>query len=127
MFTDSEGPIERFEWGQFTIDGHVHSMNGEGVGKDIFMLGKDVRAWKARKGHRLEPKMVRGALKDGVDVLVIGNGVNGALKVPKQTRKAIQAAGVAQLIIEPTPKACAIYNQLVRQGKRAALLAHGTC
>ena len=127
MFTDSAGSIERFEWGMFQINGRVHSMEGEGVGKDIFMLGREVHAWKARKGHRLEPKMVPGTLKDDVDILVIGNGVNGALKVPKKTCKAIRAAGVIQLIIEPTPKACAIYNELVRQGKNAALLAHGTC
>lgn len=127
MFTDVEGPIERFEWGRFTIDGQVHSMDGEGVGKDIFLLGRDVHPWKTRKGHRLEPKMVPGILAGKVEVLVIGNGVNGALKVPKQTRKTILAAGVAQLIVKPTPEACALYNQLVRQGKQAALLAHGTC
>ena len=127
MFTDAAGPIERFEWGMFKIDGHVHSMEGEGVGKDIFMLGRVVQAWQARKGHRLEPKMVPSEMAGQIDVLVIGNGVNGALKVPKKTRKAIMAAGVKELIIEPTPKACAIYNELVRQGKDAALLAHGTC
>lgn len=127
MFTDSAGPITRFEWGRFQIDGCMHSMDGEGVGKDIFMLGRDVYAWQARKGHRLDPKMLPGELAGEIEVLVIGNGVNGALKVPKKTRKAIKSAGVAQLIIEPTPKACAIYNGLVRRGKKAALLAHGTC
>jgi len=127
MFIDSAGPIERFEWGKFQIDGRVHSMDGVGVGKDIFMLGRDVQPWRARKGHRLEPKMVPSVLASEIEVLVIGNGVNGALKVPKKTRNAILAAGVGELIIEPTPKACAIYNELVRQGKKAALLAHGTC
>ena len=127
MYTDPEGPIERFEWGHFQVDGQTHSENGEGVGKDIFMVGRDVRAWKERKGHRLKPGMVACALAEEIDILVIGIGVNGAIDVTKKTRRAIKAAGVSRLIIEKTPEACAAYNRLVREGARAALLAHGTC
>ena len=58
MFKDPEGPIEDFDWGRFQIRGQVHSADGEGVGKDIFMLGESVRAWMARQGHRLKPSMV---------------------------------------------------------------------
>jgi hypothetical protein len=127
MFTDPAGPIEHFEWGKFQINGKYHSAEGEGVGKDIFMHGGAVQAWHARKGHRLKPDMVSCVLGKEIDVLVIGNGVNGALKVTKKTRNAINAAGIKKLIVETTPKACATYNQLVREGKQAALLAHGTC
>jgi hypothetical protein len=127
MFADPEGPIEKFEWGRFTIRGKVHSAEGEGVGKDIFMLGDAVRPWLARKGHRLKPSMVDCVLGTGVAVLVIGNGVNGALKTPKKTRQKILTAGIATLIIKRTPEACQTYNELVRSGEKAALLAHGTC
>lgn len=127
MFTDPEGPIEEFEWGYFRVDGQPHSENGEGVGKDIFMVGRDVRAWKERKGHHLKTSMVACALAEEIDILVIGNGVHGAIDVTKKTRKAINEAGISRLIIEKTPEACAIYNRLVREGARAALLAHGTC
>jgi hypothetical protein len=127
MFTDTDGPIELFEWGRFKILGEIHSMDGEGVGKDIFLFNKQVKAWKARKGHRLSPEMVTKYITDEIDVLVIGNGVNGALKVPKKTRSSIKAAGVKRLIVERTPQACAIYNQLARRGDQVALLAHGTC
>ncbi len=127
MFTDLEGPIERFEWGRFQINGETHSADGKGVGKDICMVGEDVRPWSARKGHRIKPSMVDCILYEGVIVLVIGKGVNGAIKVPKKTRKKIYAAGIETLIIEKTPEACQIYNTLVRDGERAALLAHGTC
>ncbi len=127
MFTDPEGPIEHFDWGRFTINGKVHSEDGEGVGKDIFMLGAEIFPWKARKGHKLKPEMVACALKKEITVLVIGNGVNGALQVTKKTQNAIREAGIKQLIIERTPEACAVYNRLVRAGERVALLAHGTC
>jgi len=126
MFQDPSGPIESFTWGRFQINGCVHSSEGDGVGKDVFVLGGKVRPWEARKGHRLKPAMVACVLEASIDVLVIGNGVNGAIKVTKKTRRAIEDAGV-ELMIETTPIACASYNQLVREGRRAALLAHGTC
>jgi hypothetical protein len=127
MFTDPNGPIESFSWGCFQIDGAFHSADGKGVGKDIFILDGVVHPWHERKGHTLKPAMVTRALKADVPVLIIGNGVNGALNVPKKTRKLIMQSGVTELIIEKTPKACATYNRLVREGKRVTLLAHGTC
>ena len=86
-----------------------------------------VQPWSARKGHRLKPSMVDCVLGKHVDILVIGNGVNGAIKITKKTRKAIKAAGIAELVVEKTPQACATYNRLAREGRRVALLAHGTC
>jgi hypothetical protein len=127
MFTDHEGPIERFEWGLFQINGEVHSAEGRGVGKDICIVGGVVRPWQERKGHRLKTKMVLLVLKPDVEILVIGNGVNGAIRVPEKTRQAIKTAGIVELIIEKTPAACEIYNRLVGEGKAVALLAHGTC
>jgi len=127
MFTDPEGPIESFEWAQFQVNGETHSAEGEGVGKDIFMVGEAVHPWSARKGHKLKPSMVDCVLGKDIQVLVIGNGVNGAIKVPKKTREKLRSAGIETLIIEKTPSACCKYNDLLRQGERAALLAHGTC
>jgi hypothetical protein len=71
--------------------------------------------------------MVACVIDIRIDTLVIGKGVNGALKVPKKTQKHIRAAGIKTLIIEKTPEACRTYNDLVRRGEKAALLAHGTC
>lgn len=127
MFEDPAGPIERYDWGRFQINGKIHSEDGEGVGKDIFMVGNVVSAWEERKGHRVKRLMVRRALDAEVEILVIGNGANGALKVPEKTRQAIADSGIERLIIKKTPEACADYNQLMREGKHAALLAHGTC
>jgi hypothetical protein len=127
MFRDSDGPIESFEWGRFVIKGAAHSANGEGVGKDICIIDGVVSPWEARKGHMLKPKMVSSIIGSGIEILVIGNGVNGALKVPEKTNKAISEAGISELIIERTPEACAAFNRLYREGASVAFLAHGTC
>ena len=127
MFSDPQGPIEKFSWGRFIIHGEIHSEMGEGVGKDICIINGQVSAWTARKGHRLTPKMVACVLDEDIDILVIGNGVNGAIKVLKKTQKTIKEHGIQKLIIQKTPEACQFYNEMVRQGKKVAFLAHGTC
>jgi len=70
--------------------------------------------------------MVRRALALKPEVLIIGNGVEGALEIGKKARKEIEDAGV-KLIVLRTPEACREYNRLYHQGKRVILLAHGTC
>jgi hypothetical protein len=127
MFQDSKGPIEAFSWGRFLINGEIHAESVEGVGKDICIVDGQVTAWKARKGHRLKPKMVACVLDHDVDILIIGNGVNGAIKVLKKTQETIIDHGIQKLIIKTTPEACQMYNQMLLQGEKVALLAHGTC
>ena len=124
-----KGPIERFSWGKFVICGKEHSENGSmvGAGKDIRVIGCDVTEWKERQGHRLTQEMITRLYDQGIEVLVIGLGVEKALKCPKKVRKAIRRHGIESVVLRSTPKACKKYNALFRQGKRVALLAHGTC
>ena len=130
MFEDERGPIERFSWGLFVIGGEEHGESEAGkvgVGKDVRLIGTEVSRWKQRKGHRLTEEMITGVFGRDLDVLVIGTGVHGALECPRKVREAILAQGFSEVILEPTPKACAVYSKLYREGKRVALLAHGTC
>jgi hypothetical protein len=127
MFEDPAGPIERFEWGRYQINGQAHSEDGEGVGKDVCILDGKVMAWAAREGHKLKPGMIRMVLDHDVDILVIGVGVNGRIKVPEKTIEKAHKDGITEVIVEKTPDACRIYNDLVKSGKRVAFLAHGTC
>jgi len=126
MFDDPRGPIESFSWGAFFIDGEEHSTK-TGVGKDIRLVGEDVSAWRERKGHKLKKSMITGIYDQDIDVLVIGLGVHGTIKCPAKVRKAIYEHGISELILQPTPEACATYNELFHQDKKVALLAHGTC
>ena len=129
-FEDAAGPIERCAWGLFVIGGETHSYeDGErvGAGTDIRVIGEEVTRWKKRKGHRLKKSMITGVYDQGIEVLVIGNGVSGAVEVPDKVQRDIEKHGIREVVIERTPQACRIYNKLYRKGKRAALLAHGTC
>lgn len=126
MFNDPRGPIERFSWGTFVIDGEEHA-KGTGVGKDIRLIGVEVSAWREREGHQLKPSMITGVYDRDVDVLIIGSGVRGAIDCPVKVRETVRGHGIAELIVQPTPQACATYNDRFHQGQKVALLAHGTC
>ena len=129
-FEDPQGPIESLSWGAFVVRGKTHAGKGEdreGKGKDIRLVGEKVTRWKERKGHELKKSMITGVYDENVEVLVIGNGANGRVEVPDKVKKDIAAHGIGELIVEKTPDACRVYNQLCRAGRKAALLAHGTC
>jgi len=126
---DPRGPIEHFTWGKYIISGVEHSDNGEkiGFGKDIRLIGTEVTEWVERKGHLLTINMITGVYDQNLDILIIGNGVDGVLVCPDEVIRQIDPNEIRQVIILRTPEACEKYNDLLNQGSRVALLAHGTC
>jgi hypothetical protein len=132
MFTDPSGPIEHFAWATFVIDGQTHAWDDAqerqiGAGKDIRLIGCTVTAWEERHGHTLTPEMITGVYGQGAETLIIGIGVHGLIQVNTEVQQAIRQEGIAEIILERTPAACATYNRLYRAGRKVALLAHGTC
>lgn len=130
MWSDPRGPIEECGWGRFVIAGREHSElagNRTGFGKDIRIVDGEVAPWPERKGHRLTREMVAGVLEKEIEVLVIGCGCVGAIECGEEIKALIRAHGVRRLIVEPTPDACRLYNQLAKEGRKVALLAHATC
>ena len=126
MFDDPRGPIDHFSWGTFVICGEQHSTEA-GVGKDIRLVGQDVSAWRERKWHELKESMITGVYDCDIDVLIIGLGVHNAVQCPDAVKDAIRDHGISKLILQPTPQACATYNELFHKKRPVALLAHGTC
>jgi hypothetical protein len=126
-FYDPEGPIEEVTRGRFVVLGQAHSDQDEGVGKDIRLIGSTVTEWKERKGHSLISRMVTGVFDQDIEILIIGIGVDGMIEVPEETRQYIHDKGISRLVLLRTPNACKKYNELHREGRYVALLAHGTC
>lgn len=130
MFDDSKGPIEHFSWGKYIICGNEHSTSRKGkvgAGKDIRLIGKDVSEWSDRVGHQLTSAMITGVYNDYIEILIIGIGVKGDIKYSDELMRDIREHGIDRVIFEQTPAACETYNTLFQEGRRVALLAHGTC
>ena len=129
MFRDPQGPIVCFSWGTFRIRGEDREPEEAftALGKDIRMVGAEPSIWRERRGHRLRARMITGVLDRGIEVLVIGTGVYGSLKCSKKVRLSIAERGIDEIVVQRTPRACRTFNTLYHQGRRVALLAHGTC
>lgn len=129
MFHDEKGPIESFTWGRFVIAGKEHK-GGEpriGAGKDIRLIGSKVTPWEERAGHLLSPEMITGVFDGNPEALILGLGANRAVSCPDHVVAWIRERGIPEVILLDTAAACRKYNELHRQGRRVALLAHGTC
>jgi hypothetical protein len=121
--------IQSYRFGQIVIDGTTHT-------KDVIILpDRVIGNWWRQEGHALYP----GDLADIVDpsapagapsgirpqVLIVGQGAYGRMRVTPETRQVLQTAGI-ELIAQPTEEACQTYNHLREQRTVAAAL-HLTC
>ncbi|MEM3692395.1 MAG: Mth938-like domain-containing protein, partial [Candidatus Bathyarchaeia archaeon] len=73
----------------------------------------------------LSPQDLEEVLKEKPEVLIVGTGYSGLMRVPPETRAYISSKGI-ELIVQGTKEACKTYNRLSRSRKVAAAL-HLTC
>ena len=115
----SSPKIDKYKFGQIAIDGEIYN-------KDVIILPQRVIAgWWRREGHALHPEDLEAVIEEAPDVLCVGQGAYGRMRVTVEAREALKAAGI-ELVSEDTESACQRYNQLREQCKAAAAL-HLTC
>lgn len=111
--------IESYQFGRITIDGKAYH-------KDVIILPERVIAgWWRKEGHALHPEDLAAVLEAAPEVLVVGQGASGLMRVAQDTEQALRDAGI-ELIALPTGRAVETYNRL--RGERAVAAAlHLTC
>jgi len=111
--------IEAYEFGSVVVNGVRYT-------SDLIIYPDRVDAgWWRREGHSLYPEDIQEALAIKPEVLIIGCGASGILKVPDSTRRYIESCGV-ELQALPTAEACKLYNKLHKE-KRVVAGLHLTC
>jgi hypothetical protein len=121
--------IQSYQFGCIVIDGKTYT-------KDVIILpDRVIGGWWRQEGHALHPDdltdvvdlSASAAAPSGIrpQVLIVGQGAYGQMRVTPETQRALQAAGI-ELIAQPTEKACQTYNHLREQRTVAAAL-HLTC
>jgi len=115
-----EPRVESYRFGEMVISGKTYR-------RDLKIInGKVVPDWWRKEGHSLCLEDIRDILEAGCEVLVIGTGAYGVMKVPEPVRKALESKGLRVEIL-PTAKAAELFNSLVKEGKRVAGAFHLTC
>jgi hypothetical protein len=111
--------IESYAFGRIVIDGETYTSDV------IIYPGRVDPSWWRAEGHLLVPADVAGPLKARPDVLIIGTGYSGVMRVPQETVDRITAQGI-DVRVERTTRAVSLYNELQAEGTVIAAL-HLTC
>jgi hypothetical protein len=116
--------IEMIE--QYTTASHM-TVQRTKYYQDLKIIQGDVKDnWWRKEGHRLNAADISDILSAKPDVLVIGTGYAGNMRVPVSLRTAIEGQDI-KVIVEKTSEATKTFNRLFTQGKDVAGAFHLTC
>lgn len=112
--------IDSYQFGEIVVDGKKYH-------NDLIILpDKIIDNWWREKGHLLQIEDLKPVIDYQPDILVIGTGANGLMKVDQGTDSLLQENNIKP-IIEPTGSAWKTYNQLAKKDKSVAAAFHLTC
>lgn len=111
--------IDSYEFGRMVIDGRTYT-------QDLIITPEGIREnWWRLEGHRLQLPDLAEALATKPQVVIVGTGQPGRLRVDPELRLYLQENGI-DLLELPTSQACQRFNLLA--SKRRVLAAfHLTC
>jgi len=111
--------IESYDFGQIVIDGRKFS-------SDVIIFQDRVDGnWWRKEGHVLDVDDVKSIIDAKPEVLVVGTGHSGLMRINAKTEERLRACGI-ELMAAKTEKACRIYNELSKSRRVIAAL-HLTC
>jgi hypothetical protein len=112
--------IESYDFGRIVIHGITYT-------NDLVILGQSIKEnWWRKEGHVLHTSDIKDAVEEfAPEVVVIGTGYMGMMKVSGETRLYVQKKGM-ELLVEKTKKACELVNSL-SESKRVLAGLHLTC
>ncbi len=112
--------IDDYRFGRIVIDGKSHT-------SDVIVFPDRVRdGWWREEGHELCPADLREVVREEPEVLVVGTGASGLMRVLPKTEQCLEQQGI-ELRVERTPQACQTFNRLRRSGENVVAALHLTC
>lgn len=111
--------IDSFQFGRIAIDGQHYT-------KDLIIFPDRVLSnWWREQGHSLSIVDLQAVLATPPQVLIIGTGVHGQMKVPTQTIAHLSQNNI-QIISLKSEAACQHYNE-IRSTHQVVLAIHLAC
>ncbi len=111
--------IDSYRFGKIVINGTAYT-------KDVLILpDKVISPWWRVEGHNLTVEDLTDVINSSPEVLVIGTGAMGAMRVPEETLEHLRGKGI-EVLIKRTGAAVSEFNGLSGKRKVAASF-HLTC
>ncbi|MFQ6085295.1 MAG: Mth938-like domain-containing protein [Candidatus Bathyarchaeia archaeon] len=111
--------IDSYTFGRIVVNGKTYT-------NDVIVYPQFVDGrWWRKEGHRLCIDDIRSIVDRRPEVLVIGTGHSGLMKVLPETKEYVESKGI-ELVAQKTTEACDTYNRLLKS-KRVVAALHLTC
>jgi hypothetical protein len=111
--------IESYTFGRIVIDGKTYT-------SDVIIYKDKVDDnWWRKSGHLLQKEDLKDIIDYEPEVIIIGTGASGLMKVPDETKEFIESNGI-EVITAETDKAYKEFNNLCKK-KRIVAAFHLTC
>ncbi len=111
--------IDSYKFGNIIVDGKKYTSDL------IIFPDKIIDKWIRKKGHRLNPEDVNDIVKYNPDLLIIGKGAYGFMKIPTKTKDFLKSNNIDFIALK-TKKACKKFNELSKE-KNVVAAFHITC
>ncbi len=101
-------------------------IDGKTYTSDVILYPNKVDdSWWRKSGHLLQKEDLRDVIQYNPEILIVGTGAYGLMKILDKTKQFLEAEGI-ELIPEETKEACKIYNEL-KERKKVVAAFHITC
>lgn len=111
--------IESYKFGNIVIKNTTYT-------HDVIILKDKINKWWRKTGHLLCLDDLILITEEKPEIIIIGTGAYGMLKVPQEVINELTEKGI-KIIIDTTKEAIEKYNKLVEEGKNIAGAFHITC
>ncbi len=101
-------------------------IDGKTYTSDVILYPDKVDdSWWRKSGHLLQKEDLRDVIQYNPEILIVGTGAYGLMKILDETKQFLEAKGI-ELISEETKEAGKIYNEL-KERKKVVAAFHLTC
>ena len=112
--------IEAYRFGEIVVQGRTYR-------RDLKIIEGQVKPdWWRKEGHLLQPEDLEDVWSARPQILVVGTGASGVMRVDPRTKKQAEELGII-LEAYPTAEAIRRFNQLFQSGTKVAGAFHLTC
>lgn len=114
--------IDSYEFGVIVINGKRYTTDV------IIFLDRVQDGWWRQEGHVLHLEDLRQVLDAKVppDVLVVGIGYSGAMRISNEVITELGSRNI-RVIACPTKQACQAFDEISKAGRRVVAALHLTC